>query len=238
MRGERERVADRVRELLGTPSPDDSGRHRYRWAASRRSLVALGLALLVIIAVTVWWVSSSHPTSVPVTAEPAGSVLSAPSSAPPTSSVVAAPSSASAAVIVVDVAGKVVRPGIYRLPAGARVFDALQAAGGVRPGVDTVTINLAAPLQDGEQVVVGVSGVPPPGGALPAGSGASSASVVNLNSATLEELESLPGVGPVLGQHILDWRSAHGRFDSVDQLNEVSGIGEVTFAELKDLVTI
>lgn len=238
MRGERERVADRVRELLGAPAPDVSGRHRYRWAAGRRSVAALGLALVVVVAVTVWWVASSRPTSVPVSAVntvPAGPLLSAPSSA-----VESQPSSSStsAATIVVDVAGKVVRPGIYRLPAGARVFDAVQAAGGARAGVDTVTINLAAPLQDGEQVVVGVSGAPAPAPPVAGGAESSAPTVVNLNSATLEELETLPGVGPVLGQHILDWRSAHGSFDTIDQLNEVSGIGEVTFGELRDLVTV
>jgi competence protein ComEA len=226
-----------VRDLLGVPAPDDSQRHRFRWEPSRRSVAALGVVLVVAVAATWWWVTSSRSGSVPVTvAPPASGSMSA--SAPTASAVSRTSASAtpSPATIVVDVAGKVARPGIYRLPADSRVFDAVRAAGGAKPGVDTVTINLAAPLQDGQQVVVGTSGAPAPPG--PVGSGSSSVpTVVDLNTASLEELETLPGVGPVLGQHILDWRSEHGRFDSIDQLNEVSGIGEVTFAELRGLVT-
>lgn len=144
--------------------------------------------------------------------------------------------------IVVDVAGKVRRPGIYTLPAGARVYDALRAAGGTRRGVSTVSLNLAAPLRDGQQILVGRAAVPGPTGEGAYGTdagGASSATpaVVDLNTATLEQLETLPGVGPVLGQHILDWRSAHGQFASIDQLREVSGIGDVRFAQLRALVT-
>jgi competence protein ComEA len=201
-------------------------------------VAGLGVVLVVAVAVTWWWVVSSRSDSVPVTVAPAASSVSASLPAPAGSAVPGtSPATPSAATIVVDVAGKVARPGIYRLPADSRVFDAVQAAGGAKPGVDTVTINLAAPLQDGQQVVVGTSGAPAPPG--PLGSGSSSTpTVVDLNTASLEELETLPGVGPVLGQHILDWRSEHGRFDSIDQLNEVSGIGEVTFAELRGLVTV
>ena len=143
---------------------------------------------------------------------------------------------ASGRPIVVDVAGKVRHPGIYELKPGSRVYDALRAAGGPRRGVSTVSLNLAEPLHDGEQVIVG--GPPTGGGRSDLGSGTASgaASVVNLNTATLEQLETLPGVGPVLGQHILDWRDAHGQFASVDQLREVSGIGDVRFAQLRPLV--
>ncbi|MGP3979942.1 helix-hairpin-helix domain-containing protein [Streptomyces sp. KR80] len=142
--------------------------------------------------------------------------------------------------IVVDVAGKVRRPGIHRLPAGARVADALRAAGGVRPGTDTRTLNRARLLSDGEQVVVG--------GAAPAGAGAGSApsdpggapgaaaGPVSLNAATAEQLDALPGVGPVLAQHILDYREQNGGFRSVDQLRDVHGIGARRFAELQPLV--
>ena len=245
MRGERERVADRVRDLLGVPAPAEGEGRRFRWEPTRRSVAALGIAVLVAVGVTVWWVTSSSPTSVPVTAvsgpSPAASVVPSvvPSGAPSAAPRVPSPSATSPPTIVVDVAGKVVRPGIYRLPANARVYDAVRAAGGPRAGVDTVSINLAAPLQDGEQVVVGVPGAPQPAGAAAtAAAGSSAPAIVDLNTATLEQLETLPGVGPVLGQRILDWRTQHGSFASVDQLNDVSGVGEVTFAELRDLVTV
>ncbi|MGI8762369.1 MAG: helix-hairpin-helix domain-containing protein [Jatrophihabitantaceae bacterium] len=149
--------------------------------------------------------------------------------------------------LVVDVAGKVRRPGIYRLAAGARVYEALQAAGGVQPGVATTQLNLAARVSDGEQIVVGLPGVPGAAatvlpGASGAGGGTSQAgaqsATVSLNAASQEQLESLPGVGPVLAQHILDWRSQHGPFASIDQLRDVSGIGEIKYAALKPRVTL
>lgn len=144
--------------------------------------------------------------------------------------------------LVVDVAGKVRRPGIYELPPGSRVYDAIRAAGGARPGVSTLSLNLAEPLRDGEQIVVGHSSTSSGGGLPPAPGVAASSSpapaIVNLNTATLEQLETLPGVGPVLGQDILDWRDAHGQFASVDQLQDVSGIGDVRYAQLSPLVTV
>ncbi|MPY32108.1 ComEA family DNA-binding protein [Streptomyces adustus] len=145
--------------------------------------------------------------------------------------------------IVVDVSGKVRDPGIHRLPAGSRVVDALRAAGGVRPGTSTDGLNRARFLVDGEQVVVGgpapaaaagpgTGGAPvggPNGGALPA-------APVSLNTATVEQLDALPGVGPVLARHILDYRGQHGGFRSVDELRDVNGIGDRRFADLRNLV--
>ncbi|MEU0833155.1 helix-hairpin-helix domain-containing protein [Streptomyces sp. NPDC005969] len=142
--------------------------------------------------------------------------------------------------IVVDVSGKVRRPGIYPLPSGARVADALRAAGGVRPAVDITGLNRARVLLDGEQIVVGappgalVSGAA--GGAGTGGPGGPAAGPVSLNSATVEQLDTLPGVGPVLAQHILDYRTQHGGFRSVDELREVNGIGDRRFADLQPLV--
>jgi competence protein ComEA len=138
-------------------------------------------------------------------------------------------------------AGKVRRPGLYRLPDGARVDDAIRAAGGPRRGVDLSSLNLAARVADGQQILVGQPAVNGVGGATPgAGLGSTSAAPapVSLNNATLEQLETLPGVGPVLGQNIIDWRTANGGFTSVDQLTDVTGIGDVTFAELQPLVTL
>jgi competence protein ComEA len=143
-------------------------------------------------------------------------------------------------LVVVDVAGKVRRPGICRLPAGSRVQDALRLAGGARRGVDLTALNLARVLVDGEQIVVGEPA--PPGVAASAASAPGAAQaptqLVNLNTATLDELESLPGVGPVTAQKILDWRAAHDAFTSVDELLEVDGIGEKTMADLAPYVTL
>ncbi|RMB86399.1 DNA-binding protein [Streptomyces shenzhenensis] len=157
---------------------------------------------------------------------------------------VAAPGTAGAE-IVVDVSGKVRKPGIHRLPAGSRVVDALSAAGGVRPGTDTDGLNRARFLVDGEQVVVGdPAGVTGPGaggasGAGPAGAMAGvggPAAPVSLNTATVDQLDTLPGVGPVLAQHIVDYRTRHGGFRSVDELRQVKGIGDRRFADLRNLV--
>jgi competence protein ComEA len=129
---------------------------------------------------------------------------------------------------------------VYRLPAGARVDDAVQAAGGALSGARLDRLNLAAKLVDGQQVAVGVAPALDAGGGPPAtaGGSASPGAPVDLNTGTLEQLQTLPGVGPVLAQHILDWRAQHGRFASVEQLNDVTGIGDVKFAALKSLVTV
>ncbi|MEU1077532.1 MULTISPECIES: ComEA family DNA-binding protein [unclassified Streptomyces] len=142
--------------------------------------------------------------------------------------------------IVVDVSGKVRSPGIRRLPPGSRVADALAAAGGVRDGVDVTGLNRARLLMDGEQVVVGVPGAVPGGAPPAAGSGGSAGAAagtpVSLGSATVEQLDALPGVGPVLAQHIVDYRAQHGGFRSVDELREVNGIGDRRFEDLRPLV--
>ncbi|MEW2806943.1 ComEA family DNA-binding protein [Streptomyces massasporeus] len=148
---------------------------------------------------------------------------------------------AGAPEIVVDVGGKVREPGIHRLPAGSRVADALHAAGGVKPGTDTDGLNRARFLVDGEQVIVGGPAPAPAPGAGggsggPAGGVAAPAAPIPLNTATADQLDTLPGVGPVLAQHIIDYRTQHGGFRSVDELREVNGIGDRRFADLRDLV--
>ncbi|MFF0016983.1 helix-hairpin-helix domain-containing protein [Streptomyces sp. NPDC005374] len=143
------------------------------------------------------------------------------------------------AVIVVDVSGKVREPGVHRLPTGSRVADALKAAGGVRPGTNTDALNRARFLVDGEQVVVGGPAAAPVAGSGPAPGGGpvgAAAAPVSLNTATVDQLDTLPGVGPVLAQHILDYRTRHGGFRSVDELREVNGIGDRRFADLRNLV--
>jgi competence protein ComEA len=151
---------------------------------------------------------------------------------------VAAESSASAAdtSIVVSVVGQVARPGLVTLPDGARIADALRETGGAVPGADLGGLNLARRLADGEQIYVGV---PAPPGADPVSAATGEPGVadkVDLNTATLAALDTLPGVGPVTAQRIVDWRTKHGRFDSVDQLREIDGIGPSRFAKLQDLV--
>ncbi len=145
----------------------------------------------------------------------------------------AAASASPAAEVVVSVGGKVARPGLVRLPAGSRVDDAVRAGGGALPGADLSALNLARKLVDGEQVLVGV---PQPAGTAP---GAPTADgLLDLNTATLEQFDALPGIGPVLAAKILNWRTEHDRFGSVDQLREVSGIGESKYSELKGKVRV
>ncbi len=144
-----------------------------------------------------------------------------------------------APVLYVHVLGAVVHPGLYTLAGGSRVVDAVGAAGGMTAEAEHSGINLARPLSDGEQLVVPRVGDPlpapdalgPPGGAVPSGR-------VNLNTATEEQLETLPRIGPAMAAKILAWRAQNGRFTSVDDLMNVSGIGQKTFDEMKDLVTV
>jgi competence protein ComEA len=150
----------------------------------------------------------------------------------PPAPVVVSVSGAPSALLVVDVAGAVRRPGLVRLPLGSRVADAIAAAGGVRPGATTAGLNLARKVLDGEQVLVGAPA--PAAGASAAASGAR----LDLNTATADQLDTLPGVGPVLADRIVEWRTAHGPFTSVDQLREVSGIGARKLDSIRELLTV
>lgn len=140
--------------------------------------------------------------------------------------------SRSARLLVVDVAGAVRRPGLYRLPQGARVADAVARAGGLTRHADSTLINLAAPLADGEQVLVSAQG----GGAgAVAADGAAPSAPVHLNSAGAETLDGLPGVGPVTAEKIVAYREQHGPFTSLDDLDAIPGIGPARIASLKGL---
>lgn len=141
--------------------------------------------------------------------------------------------------IVVHVAGWVAEPGLVEIPAPGRVGDALAAAGGVLPGAALDSLNLARPVADGEQVVVGGVGADPASGDIGASSGGTGGDgVVHLNSATSSVLESLPGVGPVLAERIVAHRESNGPFGQVEDLLDVSGIGEAKLASLRDLVAV
>ena len=155
--------------------------------------------------------------------------------APPIPTAAATTSASTVGPIVVDVVGAVLRPGLYRLPHGARVADAVAKAGGPSAKAQVELVNLAATISDGEQIVVPRRGEEPAGGVGAALPGATSGPV-HLNSATLEQLDSLPGVGPVTAQKILDYRQQHGAFNSVEELDAVPGIGPARLEQLKDLV--
>jgi competence protein ComEA len=144
---------------------------------------------------------------------------------------VARPARAATRQLVVDVAGAVRRPGLHRLPSGARVASALAAAGGATSRADLAAVNLAAPLADGEQIVVparGAAGAAAGGGAAPA--------PVDLNSANAEQLDALPGIGPSTAAKIVAYRQERGAFHSLAELDAVSGIGPSKLAQLKGLV--
>lgn len=188
-------------------------------AAPRAALAWLVVAGLAVLVVSGFLLSRHH-----------GSVPSAPAAARTFSPPVTV---ATATGIVVDVGGRVRHPGLVTLPAGARVADAIAAAGGALRPADLERIDLAAHVTDGQLLLIGVPGSTPGavGGAV-AGSGP-----VDLNTATVEQLDALPGVGPVLAQRIVAWREAHGGFRSVDDLRQVPGIGARKFSDLKSLVS-
>jgi competence protein ComEA len=186
-------------------------------ALSRRQLFGGALAVAVVLVLAVRHFGGGAGAAAPVVAP----------------SRVASRPAAVAKLLVVDVAGQVRRPGLYSLRAGSRVDDAIAAAGGATRKAQLDAVNLAAPIADGEQIVVpGAGGVP--AASSPAGS--SPSAPLDLNSATLEQLEALPGIGPVTAQKILDFRQQHGAFHAVSELEGVPGIGPAHMAQLQGLV--
>ena len=189
---------------------------------SRRQLVLGGVVALILLILAARWLL--HP----------GASASVPIRAP------IMPSATTAAVtkaIVVDVVGAVRRPGLYRLSEGARVADAVARAGGATPKAQLELVNLAARVADGQQIVVPRRGaVAASAGVGGAGTSVPPSGPVHLNTATLEELDALPGVGPVTAQKILDYRQEHGSFASVDELDAIPGIGPARLEQLRELV--
>lgn len=259
------------RRLLRAPQ----GLAEARWRPSRQATVAL--VLIALCAVAIFGVRillardtpspTAAPTLKPATAASASLAPAAAASVPAPPTTVATSASG---VVYVHVVGQVKRPGVVSLKPGARVADAVKAAGGLSTSADLAAVNLARAVSDGEQIYVPKPGEKhqpqaPDAPAAPAASGgtngdagaasaaqsnagqaspgASSASggsggTVNLNTADLAALDALPGVGPVLAQRILDWRTEHGKFSSVEELNEVSGIGDKAMERLRSKVTV
>ncbi|WP_081915427.1 ComEA family DNA-binding protein [Saccharothrix sp. NRRL B-16314] len=202
----------------GSDPPGPLRRLAHRWlpepALPRRRRVLLAgvmAAVALAVALTLWWQRPlpESPPDLPVAEAAAVSRAEEP--------------------LVVNVVGLVSTPGLVTVPSGARVADALQAAGGADPGADLTALNLARKVADGEQIAVGIP-APQPGGA--------ETTPLSLNTATKEQLDTLPGVGPVTAQRIVDRRQKRGPFTALEQLGEIEGIGDAKLARLRDLVRL
>jgi competence protein ComEA len=206
---------------------------------SRGELAGLAVIVVAVLAGAGLWYSRSLPKPIQVAVTPAASPV-----APVSGSASATPTGAP---LIVDVTGWVKAPGVYEFDPGARVIDAVDRAGGPRDGADLSLLNLAAPLTDGQQILVPKEGAAPaapgtvPGaapGTVPGAAPGTTGTQVNINTADATALETLNGVGEVLAAAIVTYRDEHGPFTSVDQLEEVPGIGPSTLEELRDQVTI
>jgi competence protein ComEA len=229
--------------------PPDGPRARVRAllaGAGRQRVAAALLVLLALLGAGIIWVRATPRLAGPLpgqdAAAPADQTL--PRAAPHSSSAGGSSSGAGSSAgagpsgqVAVHVAGRVRHPGLVRLPAGSRVQDAITAAGGVTSGADLDAINLARKLTDGEQVRVPGPGDPAPPPPDAAAGPATPTAPLDLNTATVEQLDTLPGVGEVTAGRIVAYRSAHP-FTTVDELLEVPGIGQRRFDQLKDLVTV
>jgi competence protein ComEA len=214
---------------------------RFTLLSFGRLVTAAG-AVLVIAAFAVWLLRAPAPSvesSLPrakSTASSSSAVTGGASASP--ASPAAAPTSG---VIVVQAAGAIAKPGVYRLPTGSRVTDLVLAAGGVEPGIDESLLPLAAKLTDGQRVYVPRPGepVPPPASSAPGGALPGAPSVpIDLNNATAEQLDALPGVGPATAAAIVSYRDKHGPFRAVNGLLDVPGIGDAKLNAIRDLVTV
>ena len=202
---------------------------------SRGELAGLIAVLVITLAGAGLWYSRSLPKPVQI-ASSAGPVVAGQVAGAASAS---ASASASAAPIIVDVTGWVHDPGVYEFVTGDRVIDAVERAGGAKPGADLSILNLAAPLTDGTQVVVSKEGAAGAVGATGSSTGGTTApALININTATATEFETLSGIGEVLAAAIVDYRTENGPFTSVDELEDVSGIGPSTLDEIRDQVTV
>jgi competence protein ComEA len=191
-----------------------------------RALVAVGGALAAVL-LAAHFLLPPAPAPAPAAATPPVSVAGAVGVRP-----------GAAPVVVVHVVGAVRRPGLYRFGQGKRIADAVARAGGLTRRADAAAVNLAAPLADGQQIMVPARAGPgiATGGAEPSAGAAQASRPVHLNTATVEQLDALPGVGPVTAQKIIDFRQQHGAFASVDELDAIPGIGPARLRDLRELV--
>ncbi|MGB8862071.1 MAG: ComEA family DNA-binding protein [Ilumatobacteraceae bacterium] len=234
-----------VPEFPERPAPPRSALVRLRswveWIGAGR-LVASAVVVLAVIA-GAYWLVKPPPATTESKLPYAGTATTAPN-ASPASPVTATTGVAVPSTLVVHVAGAVQAPGVYQLPAGARAVDAVQAAGGLAADANSDAINLAAPLADGQRVYVPRVGEAVPvvvggsSGAAESSGAAAATGPVNLNSATADDLDSLPGVGPSTAAAILAYRDQHGPFASVEALADVRGIGPAKLEALRGLVTV
>ncbi|MCG5432502.1 ComEA family DNA-binding protein [Mycobacterium sp. MYCO198283] len=250
--------ADLSRWLPADPGGQNAGLWaRLRADPGRAGTVALGGLAALAVLVTIFLLVRDQPA--PVVAAKLPPVQPVGSSAPGSGgqpAPAAPPAPVSTAPVVVSVVGLVHKPGLVTLEPGARIADAITAAGGTLDGADTIGLNMARRVADGEQIIVGIApppGQPPvlgssiaadphattpdPSSAAPAG-GAPAGAPIDVNAATVDQLDELPGVGPVTAQAIVAWRAEHGRFTSVDQLGEVDGIGPARLEKLRKLVRV
>lgn len=238
------------REPLVRPEPPRSAREQlaHLGASLSPARLAVGSGTVLLLAVTSWWLLRAPAPPVegalPM-ARPAATTAPAAPAAPtaPTATAPAAGSTTSATVVV-QAAGAVVVPGVHRLPAGARVVDLLAAAGGASPDADLDALTLAAPLVDGQRVWVPRRGDVPPGATVapgvptPSTAGSTIPAPLDLNTATADELDTLPGVGPATAARIIAHRERNGPFRSVDDLLAVSGLGPAKVDALRGLVRV
>jgi competence protein ComEA len=210
---------------------------------SRGELVGLAVTVVALLVGVGLWYTRSLPRPIDV-ATSAGTAPAPPAAsgsfAPAGTTSSLSPSVSPSAVLIVDVTGAVQRPGVFEFQPGDRVIDAVERAGGARDNADLTLLNLAAPLTDGQQILVPKKGattasIPGTTGGVP---GSSGGALVNINTADEATLETLNGVGPVLAAAIIQYRTEHGPFASVDQLDEVSGIGPATLEDLRSQVTV
>ena len=209
-------------------------------AWSPGSARAAGVALACLLVIIAWWWWQGRPRSIEPLPAPESQVLATGEPLPqPGSAALSAPSLP--AFITVHVVGRVRQPGVVILPAGSRVGDAIDAAGGLAADAGGVQLNLARALNDGEQIRVrrGADSTRATSGLVDGlGSEGQSGELIDINAATSEQLQQLPGIGPVLADRIIAWRNTNGRFPQVDVLGEVSGIGPVLLENLRSLVIV
>mgnify|MGYP000269951577 CR=1 FL=1 len=219
------------RSLLGlddvVPEDREDPRRKLRWRVGVGAVIVAGLAAIACAIVASMMSSLGHTSNIPVelssTRKPAVSATAQPA---------ASSASNHAGGTLVHVVGAVRMPGTYDVGAGARVLDAVMAAGGFTESAQQCAVNMARTITDGEQISI------PVGDANDCTSTATASKKVSLNRASIAELDALPGIGPTVAQRIIDWRTAHGSFTALTQLTQVSGVSDKLFASVKDQLTL